>query len=80
MTTVTVGADEIRAAVSMAEAIDAVRDAFRELAAGDFVLPARQIFGDGRCLVMSAHHTPTGTAVVKKTASRSTRCRRSGRP
>ena len=31
----------------MSAAIDAVREAFRELAAGNFVLPARQIFGDG---------------------------------
>lgn len=50
----------------MRTAIDAVRDAFRELAAGNFVLPARQIFGDGAVLVMSAYHSPTGTAVVKK--------------
>jgi ornithine cyclodeaminase len=50
----------------MSTAIDAVRDAFRELAAGNFVLPARQIFGDGAVLVMSAYHSPTGTAVVKK--------------
>lgn len=50
----------------MSTAIDAVRDAFRELAAGNFVLPPRQIFGDGAVLVMSAYHSPTGTAVVKK--------------
>jgi ornithine cyclodeaminase len=50
----------------MSAAIDAVRDAFRELAAGHFVLPPRQIFGDGAVLVMSAYHSPTGTAVVKK--------------
>lgn len=50
----------------MSTAIDAVRDAFLELAAGNFVLPPRQIFGDGTVLVMSAYHTPTGTAVVKK--------------
>jgi ornithine cyclodeaminase len=59
-------AEDVRRAVSMSTAIDAVRDAFRELAAGNFVLPARQIFGDGTVLVMSAYHTPTGTAVVKK--------------
>jgi ornithine cyclodeaminase len=50
----------------MSTAIDAVRDAFRELAEGHFILPPRQIFGDGAVLVMSAYHTPTGTAVVKK--------------
>lgn len=50
----------------MSTAVAAVRDAFRELAAGNFVLPPRQIFGDGTVLVMSAYHSPTGTAVVKK--------------
>jgi len=50
----------------MGVAVDAVREAFRELAAGNFVLPARQIFGDGAVLVMSAYHSPSGTAVVKK--------------
>jgi ornithine cyclodeaminase len=59
-------AADVRRAVPMSTAIDAVRDAFRELAAGNFVLPPRQIFGDGTVLVMSAYHTPTGTAVVKK--------------
>jgi len=59
-------AEDVRRAVAMSTAIDAVRDAFRELAAGSFVLPPRQIFGDGEVLVMSAYHTPTGTAVVKK--------------
>jgi ornithine cyclodeaminase len=59
-------AEDVRRTVSMSTAIDAVRDAFREFAAGNFVLPPRQIFGDGRVLVMSAYHTPTGTAVVKK--------------
>lgn len=59
-------AQDVRRTVSMSTAIDAVRDAFRELAAGNFVLPPRQIFGDGAVLVMSAYHTPTGTAVVKK--------------
>jgi len=50
----------------MGTAIDAVREAFRELAQGHFVLPPRQIFGDGAVLVMSAYHTPSETAVVKK--------------
>jgi ornithine cyclodeaminase len=59
-------ADDVRRTVSMSTAIDAVRDAFRELAAGNFVLPPRQVFGDGAVLVMSAYHSPTGTAVVKK--------------
>jgi len=59
-------AEDVRRAVPMSAAVDAVRDAFRELAKGNFVLPPRQIFGDGAVLVMSAYHTPTGTAVVKK--------------
>ena len=59
-------ADDVRRTVSMPAAIDAVREAFREVAAGNFVLPARQIFGDGSVLVMSAYHSASGTAVVKK--------------
>src|SRR4051812_7352446 len=59
-------AEDVRRAVPMNAAVDAVRDAFGELAKGNFVLPPRQIFGDGAVLVMSAYHSPTGTAVVKK--------------
>jgi ornithine cyclodeaminase len=59
-------ADDVRRLTPMPVAIEVVRQAFLELAAGHFVLPARQIFGDGAVLVMSAYHTPTGTAVVKK--------------
>ncbi|WP_371405305.1 ornithine cyclodeaminase family protein [Kribbella sp. NBC_00662] len=59
-------AEDVRRLVPMSTAVAAVRDAFRELAAGNFVLPPRQIFGDGTVLVMSAYHSPTGTAVVKK--------------
>ncbi|GAA1606569.1 ornithine cyclodeaminase family protein [Kribbella sancticallisti] len=59
-------AEDVRRTVPMPAAISAVRDAFLELAAGHFVLPARQIFGDGAVLVMSAYHTPSRTAVVKK--------------
>lgn len=50
----------------MPAAVNAVRAAFEELRAGNFVLPARQVFGDGAVLVMSAYHPPTRTAVVKK--------------
>ncbi|MFD7156818.1 ornithine cyclodeaminase family protein [Kribbella sp. NPDC059898] len=63
---IVLSAEDVRRAVPMSTAIDAVRDGFRELAAGHFVLPPRQIFGDGAVLVMSAYHSPTGTAVVKK--------------
>jgi ornithine cyclodeaminase/alanine dehydrogenase-like protein (mu-crystallin family) len=65
MRTVTVGAGEIRAAVSMPEAIDAVRRAFAGLAAGAFEMPARTVLGEGRFLVMSAHHRPTASAMIK---------------
>jgi ornithine cyclodeaminase len=58
-------AEDVRRAVPMSAAIDAVRQAFLDLAAGHFVLPRRQVFGDGAVLVMSAYHSPTGTAVVK---------------
>jgi ornithine cyclodeaminase len=56
---------EIRAAVPMRDAIDAVRDGFRRLARGEFEMPTRTALGDGQFLVMSAHHIPTGTAMVK---------------
>ncbi|MEV6285470.1 ornithine cyclodeaminase family protein [Kribbella sp. NPDC051770] len=59
-------ADDVRRTVPMPAAVDAVREAFGELRAGHFVLPARQVFGDGAVLVMSAYHAPSGTAVVKK--------------
>jgi ornithine cyclodeaminase len=65
MTTVTVGAGEIRAAVSMAEAIDAVRRGFADLAAGAFEMPTRTVLGGGRFLVMAAHHRPTASAMIK---------------
>ncbi|MFC0628630.1 ornithine cyclodeaminase family protein [Kribbella deserti] len=58
-------ADQVRRAVPMAEAIRAVRQAFFDLQAGHFVLPPREVFGDGKVLVMSAYHSPTNTAVVK---------------
>ncbi|GAB3155108.1 ornithine cyclodeaminase family protein [Amycolatopsis stemonae] len=58
-------ADAVRAAVPMAAAVDAVREAFLDLAAGLFVVPQRLSFGGGTTLVMSACHTPTSTTVVK---------------
>ncbi|MEU3625961.1 ornithine cyclodeaminase [Amycolatopsis coloradensis] len=61
----TLGDDEVRAAVPMRDAVKAVRDAFTELAAGHFTQPERLVFGDGAVLVMTAHHAPSGTAVVK---------------
>jgi ornithine cyclodeaminase len=58
-------AHAVRAAVPMTAAVDAVRDAFLDLAAGRFEVPQRLSFGDGTTLVMSACHTPTSTTVVK---------------
>ncbi|TWP33924.1 ornithine cyclodeaminase family protein [Leekyejoonella antrihumi] len=49
----------------MAEAIAAVRDGFIGLARGDFEVPVRTALCDGRFLVMSVHHRPTATAMVK---------------
>ncbi|MEC3977361.1 ornithine cyclodeaminase family protein [Amycolatopsis sp. H20-H5] len=63
----TLSAGEVRAAVPMGAAVDAVREAFRELANGRFTQPNRLVFGDDAqaVLVMSAHHQPSGSAVVK---------------
>lgn len=63
--TVTVGPEEIRDAVPMSEAIGAVRQAFIDLAAGDFEMPNRLALGNGRFLVMSAHHRPSSSLMVK---------------
>lgn len=64
MTTVISSAD-VRRLVPMSAAIDAVRDAFRGLSNGDFVLPVRTAFGDGNVLVMPAYHSETQSASVK---------------
>jgi ornithine cyclodeaminase/alanine dehydrogenase-like protein (mu-crystallin family) len=56
---------QVRAAVSMPAAIDAVRDAFVSFAAGDFELPLRTSMREGGFLTMNAHHASSGTAVVK---------------
>ncbi|WP_439377248.1 ornithine cyclodeaminase family protein [Amycolatopsis lexingtonensis] len=58
-------ADEVRNAVPMSAAVDAVREAFLDFAAGRFAVPQRLSFGDGTTLVMSACHTPSSTTVVK---------------
>lgn len=61
----TVGAEEVRALIPMVDAIDAVRAAFVALAAGEFEMPTRTALRDGQFLVMSAHHRPSRTAMVK---------------
>lgn len=65
MTTLTIGAREIREAVSMPEAIAAVRRAFIDLARGEFEMPTRTALRDGQFLVMSAHHRSTASAMIK---------------
>lgn len=65
MTTVTLSAEDVRAAVSMPEAIEAVRGAFLDLHRGAFEQPTRTVLGDGSFLVMSARHVPTSSAMVK---------------
>jgi ornithine cyclodeaminase/alanine dehydrogenase-like protein (mu-crystallin family) len=62
---VTLSAEQIRAAVPMGDAIDAVRAGFVSLARGEFEMPTRTALRDGRFLVMSVHHEPTASAVIK---------------
>ena len=65
MNTIILSEREIRGAVTMRGAIDAVRRGFIGLARGEFEMPARTVLRDGQFLVMSAHHRPTATAMVK---------------
>lgn len=65
MQVVTIGPEEVRAAVPMPAAMRAVRDSFLALARGDFELPPRTALRDGAFLVMSAHHRPTASAMTK---------------
>ena len=65
MGVISVSAEQVREAVSMPEAIDAVRQAFIDLAAGDFEMPVRTALRDGQFLDMAAHHRPSGTAMFK---------------
>ncbi|WP_233712186.1 ornithine cyclodeaminase family protein [Kribbella turkmenica] len=63
--TVTLSDSQVRSAVSMPEAIAAVRRGFVDLAKGEFEMPSRISLRQGRFLVMSAHHRPTASAIVK---------------
>ncbi len=65
MTVTTVSAEEVRAAVPMSDAIEAVRQGFLDLAAGHFEMPTRTVLGDGQFLDMAVHHRPSGTAMFK---------------
>lgn len=58
-------AAEVRRAVSMPEAIAAVRAGFVDFANGAFEMPIRTVLSDGRFLVMTAHHRPSRSAMVK---------------
>jgi ornithine cyclodeaminase/alanine dehydrogenase-like protein (mu-crystallin family) len=63
--TTSLTAAEVRDALPMSECIDAVRDAFIELAEGAFEQPTRTALHDGGFLVMATHHRPTATSAVK---------------
>ncbi|MEV0598463.1 ornithine cyclodeaminase family protein [Streptomyces sp. NPDC050315] len=65
MKTINLSAQEVREAVSMREAIDAVRRGFVDLAGGEFEMPTRTALRNGQFLVMSAHHRPTESAMIK---------------
>jgi ornithine cyclodeaminase len=65
MKTISLSGREVREAVSMREAIDAVRHGFVGLTAGEFEMPTRTALRDGQFLVMSAHHRPTQSAMIK---------------
>lgn len=65
MDVVTIGPNDIRSAVSMPDAIKAVRESFLSLARGEFEMPTRTALRDGAFLVMSAHHRPTSSAMIK---------------
>ncbi|WP_020498555.1 hypothetical protein [Sciscionella marina] len=60
-----IDAEELRATVSMREAVDAVREALRGHAAGEFEQPTRTALADGGFLVMTARHRPSDTVMVK---------------
>src|ERR1700749_4217924 len=65
MGVISVSAEQVREAVSMPDAIDAVRQAFVELAAGHFEMPVRTALREAQFLDMAAHHRPSGTAMFK---------------
>jgi ornithine cyclodeaminase len=65
MPVVNVSSDEVRAAVSMREVIDALRAGFVALDRGEFEMPVRTALHDGQFLVMPVLHRPTRSAVVK---------------
>jgi ornithine cyclodeaminase/alanine dehydrogenase-like protein (mu-crystallin family) len=65
MRTAVLTPEQLRAAVPMARAIEAVRDGFIRLQAGEFEMPVRNSLGGGRVLTMTAFHIPTTSTAVK---------------
>lgn len=65
MTILRVDAAAVRELVSMADAVEAVRDAFRALNDDEFEMPLRTALHDGGFLSMAVHHRPSGSAVTK---------------
>lgn len=65
MRTITLGDRDIRDAVTMPEAVEAVRRGFIDLANGEFEMPVRTALKDGQFLVMPVHHRATASAMVK---------------
>ncbi|WP_033288990.1 ornithine cyclodeaminase family protein [Amycolatopsis jejuensis] len=65
MEIVRLDAGAVRENVSMARAIAAVRQAFLDYGRGEFEMPLRTALADGQFLVMTAHHRPSRSAMVK---------------
>ncbi|MEO7352316.1 MAG: ornithine cyclodeaminase family protein [Marmoricola sp.] len=65
MSLVQFDAQDVREAVPMRHAINAVRTSFLDFAKGAFEMPLRTVLSDGQFLVMTAHHRPTRSAMVK---------------
>ena len=56
---------DVRAAVPMSEAVEALRGAFVAFARSEFEMPAREVLGDGKFLVMRVQHAATSSLMVK---------------
>lgn len=65
MDAIPLSAEQIRSAISIQDAIGAVRAGFVGLARGEFEMPTRTALRDGQFLVMSVHHKPTASAMIK---------------
>ena len=65
MGVVSVSAEQVREAISMPQAVAAVRQGFVDLAAGDFEMPTRTALRDGQFLDMACHHRPSATTMFK---------------